>query len=419
MNREGIKCSGGKGMIPKVSVIVPVYNAQLYLHQCVDSIRHQTLQDIEIILVDDGSTDASGKICDEYAAKDERISVLHKMNGGLVSARKAGLNIATGKYIGYVDADDWIEPDMYASMLEVARRQGADLVASGRLLEIGGRQMPMRDSIEPGCYDLKSIKKRIWPRLLKNKTFFRWGIYPSQCDKLFIREMLTPLQMQVDEEISIGEDTCCVLPYVLTAKKIVLMRDCFYHYRQHPASMVKKHPDGVKELRKFVALGRFLTQTIKFHCQMQNLRHQIRDYLLFIMVPRLTYLLSNYNNQEDLIPFTGVRRGNRVVIYGAGVFGQSLYDYLSVSHFCNMSGWLDSNWQAWRDSGLPVSDPDLIKNMSYDYIVVAVMSENTQQEIKRKMIDMGCDIECIKFVDMDYVRSKKLWQSLNLPEELL
>ena len=98
--------------VPKVSIIVPVYKVEKYLRKCIDSIINQTLKDIEIILVDDGSPDNCGKICDEYAAKDTRIKVIHKENGGLSSARNAGMEVAEGEYIGFVDSDDWIESDL-------------------------------------------------------------------------------------------------------------------------------------------------------------------------------------------------------------------------------------------------------------------------------------------------------------------
>ena len=101
---------------PLISVIVPVYNVAAWLPRCVDSILAQTYENLEILLVDDGSTDGSGNICEEYAKKDTRIRVLHKENGGLSSARNAGLDAAAGAYIGFVDSDDWIAPEMYAEL---------------------------------------------------------------------------------------------------------------------------------------------------------------------------------------------------------------------------------------------------------------------------------------------------------------
>ena len=99
---------------PKISVIVPVYKVEPYLRKCLDSIINQTYRNLQIILVDDGSPDNCGAICDEYASKDSRIEVIHEENGGVSAARNAGLKLAAGDYIGWVDSDDWIEPDMYA-----------------------------------------------------------------------------------------------------------------------------------------------------------------------------------------------------------------------------------------------------------------------------------------------------------------
>ena len=118
-------------MNPLISVIVPVYNVEPYLRQCVDSILAQTYENLEIILVDDGSLDRCPQICDGYAKKDERIRVIHKENGGLSDARNAGLNIATGDYIGFVDSDDWIEPNMYNHLIRTLLKYEADISVCG------------------------------------------------------------------------------------------------------------------------------------------------------------------------------------------------------------------------------------------------------------------------------------------------
>lgn len=107
----------------KVSIIVPVYNTEKYLKKCVESLIQQTLSDIQIILVDDGSKDASGRICDDFAAGDERIQVIHKVNGGVSSARNAGLEIAQGEYVGFVDADDWVEPEAMSELYRACNEE--------------------------------------------------------------------------------------------------------------------------------------------------------------------------------------------------------------------------------------------------------------------------------------------------------
>ena len=114
--------------MPHVSVIVPVYNVEEYLRKCIDSIVAQTLKDIEIILVDDGSTDGSGTICDEYASQDKRVRVVHKINGGLSSARNTGIEAASAPFLMFIDSDDWVEPNFCEKPYLAAKNNNADLV---------------------------------------------------------------------------------------------------------------------------------------------------------------------------------------------------------------------------------------------------------------------------------------------------
>ena len=168
--------------MPKVSIVVPVYNVENYLEFCVRSLKAQTLKDIEIILVDDGSPDNSGKICDELAKTDSRISVVHKQNGGLSSARNAGIAVARGEYIGFVDSDDWVEPDMYEHLLKLIEENDADIADCG-MIEITERsflELPATDEIQVldrnGALD-------IFFRITKADINY------CVCDKLFKREL--------------------------------------------------------------------------------------------------------------------------------------------------------------------------------------------------------------------------------------
>ena len=124
---------------PKISIIVPIYKAEPYLRQCLDSITAQTYQNLEIILVDDGSPDGCGGICDAYGAKDSRIRVIHQPNRGVAAARNAGLVTATGEWIGWVDADDWIDADLFSYLLSNALNEQADVCICGRYEELPHR----------------------------------------------------------------------------------------------------------------------------------------------------------------------------------------------------------------------------------------------------------------------------------------
>ena len=165
----------------KVSVIVPVYNVEKYLKQCLDSIVDQTLEDLEIVLVDDGSVDSSGTICDEYAKKDSRIEVIHKANGGLSDARNVGISKAKGRYIGFVDSDDYIKEDMYEILLNLIKKYDADVsicnlydVIDGneciRNKENGIREYSRLDILKEVLLD-KNIQSYAWNKLYEKELF--------------------------------------------------------------------------------------------------------------------------------------------------------------------------------------------------------------------------------------------------------
>ena len=138
---------------PKVSVIVPIYKAESYLYKCIDSLLTQKLADIEILLIDDGSPDGSGMICDEYARKDSRVKVFHKSNGGVASARQCGLDHACGEYVIHADPDDWVESDMLQSLYEKAVEEDADMVICDFYYEIDETEGYVRVCQQPETLD--------------------------------------------------------------------------------------------------------------------------------------------------------------------------------------------------------------------------------------------------------------------------
>ena len=170
----------------KLSIIVPVYNVEKYLEKCIDSILHQKFHEFEIILVDDGSKDSSGILCEEYAKHDNRIIVKHKQNGGQSSARNLGLEIAMGEYIGFVDSDDWIHEDMYEILMNNAERKNYDIVACNiMMMKSTGTFNPINKSSSNQEFNRVSAMNEIY----KNKilTF-------SPCNKIYKRELFTGLR---------------------------------------------------------------------------------------------------------------------------------------------------------------------------------------------------------------------------------
>jgi glycosyltransferase involved in cell wall biosynthesis len=222
-----------------VSIIVPVYNSEAFLDRCVQSIINQSYKNIEVILVNDGSPDASKQMCDDYAANDSRIKVIHKANGGLVSARKAGLKLSTGEYILYVDGDDWIETDLIENYLKAALEYNADVVVSSHMENLEGRIEILKNTIPPGFYDKDKLISTVYPEMMYNGKFSQFGIFSYSWGKLYRKELLIKNQLEVSEEITIGEDALCFYPTLLDTNTLVVLEQPYYHYRQRADSLIK------------------------------------------------------------------------------------------------------------------------------------------------------------------------------------
>ena len=190
----------------KLSVIVPVYNTVQYLKQCIESIINQTYRDMEIILVDDGSTDGSGEICDYYAECFDNIQVFHQENSGIVVARKQGILKATGEYIGFVDSDDWIAEDMYETLMNVAEAENSDIVSMGYTICKGENQTIVEDATLFGTYFKEKNMDIIFSKMIFDFEEERRGITPALWTKVIKRSILEQEITYIDLNITLGED---------------------------------------------------------------------------------------------------------------------------------------------------------------------------------------------------------------------
>ncbi len=236
----------------KISIIVPVYKVEKYLVRCIDSILNQTYKDFELILVDDGSPDNCGAICDEYAKKDNRIIVIHKENGGLMSAWMAGVKKVTGDYIGFVDSDDYVELDMFEKLYQKAKEYNADIVMckcfyeqvkDGQIIS----QNEQNNGIVEGFYkgdNLDKIRLNILPKTAEHY------ISPSRCNKIIKKEILLQNIKYCDTFISSGEDVNIIVPCFFSAKSFYYIDQAKYHYVKNLASISNKYNPTLKEQYK-------------------------------------------------------------------------------------------------------------------------------------------------------------------------
>lgn len=226
------------------SVIIPVFKIEEYLERCVDSVLQQTYTDFEVLLVDDGSPDNCPVICDRYAEKDTRVKVIHKKNGGLVSARNAGLRSARGKYICYVDGDDWVEGTLLEGLSEIVRTQKEpDMIIFGAVREYTEYREQIPFHVKSGMYEKEQLRKQIYPYMIYDShlPFFEGRIFPAAWNKIYKRGLLQK-HYCTEEKISIAEDNAFVFECIYYAERIFFTKQVYYHYNCcNNASMVSRY----------------------------------------------------------------------------------------------------------------------------------------------------------------------------------
>lgn len=214
----------------KVSVIVPVYNGENYLKRCISSLLKQTYENIEIIIINDGSTDNSLSISKSYIKNEKRCIVMDQPNRGVTAARREGIRIATGDYVMFVDSDDWIEPNTVERMVALQKQACSDIVVTGHLRETGKEEgEKQRGKIPAGIYE-ESMLKIFYKRMFYVDPISGWGVWPTLWGKLFRKSIVKDVIEQVDDRIIYGEDVAVVFTACFSAKKIVISEEFLYHY---------------------------------------------------------------------------------------------------------------------------------------------------------------------------------------------
>ncbi len=220
-----------------ISVIIPIYNAEKYLPRCLDSIINQTYSNLEIILINDGSSDASGNICDSYAKEDSRVKVIHQSNAGVSAARNAGLDIATGDYISFVDPDDWIESNMYEVLVGTIQGKEIDILRfnayrKGEIIN----KLPFR-----GEYSNKELEEKILLPLIGAEKFGGMFILGVLWLHLYKREVIEDNHIRFNPQLRRCEDRLFTLSSVIHAKSILFVDEVLYHYEVYDNSLSNRY----------------------------------------------------------------------------------------------------------------------------------------------------------------------------------
>lgn len=386
-----------------ISIIVPIYNSEHTLDRCLTSIINQTYKELEIILINDGSNDNSLSICEEYKKIDSRIRILSQDNCGLIAARKRGVECATSDIIGFVDSDDWIEPDMYYNMVQKIYKYNCDIVSSGiyRDYQSGEETVEVYDNFIEGLY--MDLKTEIYPTMLWNEKKHDYGLYCTLVNKLFKKNILIDVYKQIDQRVFFGEDCLTLYSYILRAESLYIMEKAFYHYMIHEGSMCRSSDE------KLLMNTYYLYNGLRniFMCEKDNyyiLMRQLQRYMLEVE-SHLLYRVFNiniYSFDDWGFGYNQQIFGKRVVIYGAGMCGQALYRYINK----NITGativaWIDKNPKGKNELCLyDISPREVLNNLDFDFVIIGISSKNIAKNIQSELIELY-NIE----------KSKILWQS--------
>lgn len=280
-------------MQPKVSIIVPVYNAEKYLRECLDSIANQTLSDIQVLMIDDGSTDSSAEICKEYANNYKGFEYHHKENGGTATARNLGLKNAQGEYVGFVDSDDYIESNMYELMYSNAKENEADILFAVM------HGLDDYVNLDYGVYDRKRIKNSIYPYMVPhivNSGTFRtidWG----NCSRIFRREIIIENDIRMYEGSRRCEDFAfCVECTIHANSYVVIDEGELYHYRPNENSKSRSY---TKNMWKSIRALMLYLQKMTSSCEDYDF-YDSMDYCVFYFASQVVRNELRNNQKEEI-----------------------------------------------------------------------------------------------------------------------
>ena len=279
------------------SIVVPVYNQEKYLDECINSVLTQNYYDFELILVNDGSTDSSPDICDKYAEKDERIKVIHKENGGLPSARKAGAELACGDYIITLDSDDMLVSDSLQTISDIVSEYSPDIISCGFVKYFDTHEKFWHPYFDEGLYADKKLETIKNEFLFYNKApFFTFGLAPGTWANITKKDLYIKHQTPVDNRIKLGEDMCVTFPAILDCKSLYVTKKGFIKYRILNTSM--SHSFNPKDLDD---LKNLISHYKKLNLDNQSAYNQLCVYILFRVYDSLAKSARNLTKYKQFL----------------------------------------------------------------------------------------------------------------------
>ncbi|KHM51277.1 hypothetical protein NZ47_11370 [Anaerovibrio lipolyticus] len=369
-----------------LSVIVPVYQAVETLERCVSSILVQDVDDIEVILVDDGSSDGSSELCDLLCDEYSNVIVKHIENSGPYQARKQGVLIAKGEVITFVDADDWLEEGAYRKILKVYNENTPDVLLFAYRLGQDGKTVFHEH--KDGLYSKDKIENQILSSMMCDVKLGRRRIDPSLCCKLMKKELFLKVTSGVNERIVWGEDAAVAYPMLCAADNIYIYNKAFYHYCVTNASCTQNYP--VSRITELQSFKRVLEEKISLNSK-KNFRWQIDSYMrIFLDMLSVNWFGCRRTSQIYSFPFTIIKPRSRVKMFGAGEVGKSYFQTIIQTGYVELTGWYDKNATSIEDfCGERIKSLDELCLADDECILIAASNIKIADDIRADLIKRG------------------------------
>lgn len=376
-----------------LSVVVPVFNVGNYVEECIDSIRRQIYENLEIIIVDDGSTDSSGEICERLAGQDKRVTVLHQENQGVMAARIRGIEEASGRWITFVDGDDFIKPDMYAYLL---RNIGnCEMITCGVSREEQNDVRDVCDDFPEGLYVGGSFGNMLGRAVYDFEDDKMQRLTPWLFNKIYITKYMKDAASECkDMHISYAEDSVMLYRYLLKCRAVRVCKDIFYTYRYRGDSAIHSGNDAIlTEINKvYLALKDSFAGTDR----QLRLEEQLQKWIICMTGYAFRHQMRF---REEVCPMEFLAdvkmfMAERVVIYGAGKCGRDFCRQLNMYEKKPVI-WVDKNYQIYKKNGDCIEAPDKLLDTDFDMVVIAVSRWEQAEEIRNILIGMGVPLSKI------------------------
>ena len=379
-------------MNDKISIIIPAYNIEDYIEKCLESVINQSYSNIEIIIVNDGSTDNTGEICEKFIIRDARIKYIKQSNEGLVAARKTGLRNATGNYIVFVDGDDYIKYEQVEKLYAVMLENDVDFVHSNYI--INGKNANHIKNFHKYTKEDLSLEFRI--KLLK-EHIFEWDMQKDifECNLygcIYKSEFIKECYCSLSDVQQYGEDLLCFCNQIMKCSSMIMLPEAYYYYVLRDGSLdhPKDYEDAVmnkillyKEIKKLLNTYGILSE-LSEKCKMFFSRNMLLDFKP-VICERIKV------EDKHRCDFIDILHGKKVAIYGAGKVGNNIYEHIRLYSDINIISWVDKNYKNINNVYMNITSPQILDSLQYDYILIAIENEEIAKQVINELINRNIE----------------------------